>query len=147
LRQTLAWFNQQGECTALTSRQAEIAAIVPLLDAWACAQLHQALARFASGLEGSWGYDQRADQVYQADSTRYPRAVVQALAWGWPLPRQATNSKTDGRRTCLTPDAACSFASAATCLPEAGEVLHKELIEALDAEVRSASLIEHVNSA
>ena len=55
LRHALALFDAQGESPALRSRQAEIAAIVPLLDALACAQLHQALASFTSGLEGYWG--------------------------------------------------------------------------------------------
>jgi len=48
LRQTLELFNQQGEFTELTSRQAEMAAIVQLLDELTCAHLHQALASFAS---------------------------------------------------------------------------------------------------
>ena len=147
LRQTLELFNQQGEFTELTSRQAEMAAIVQLLDELTCAHLHQALASFASGLEGYWGYYQRAEQVYQAYSIRYPRAVVQALAWGWQLQRQATNSKTYGTRKGLTQDAEFYFAYAATYLPETGEGLQKEMIEALDAEVRSSSLIENVNSA
>jgi len=73
--------------------------------------------------------------------------VVQALAWGWQLQRQATNSKTYGTRKGLTQDAAFYFAYAATYLPETGEGLQKEMIEALDAEVRSSSLIENVNSA
>lgn len=147
LRQTLELFNEQGEIIALTSRQADIAVIIDLMDTLACAQLHQALASFASGLEGYWGYYQRAEHVYQAYSTRYPRDVVQALALAWQLQRQATNSKTSGSRKRLAQDAACYFAYAATFLPDACEVLHKAMVEALDAEVRSSSLIENVNSA
>jgi hypothetical protein len=147
LRQALELFDERGELTDLTSRQAEIAAIVQLLDELACARLHQALASFASGLEGYWGYYQRAEQVYQAYSTRYPREVVQALALGWQLQRQARNSKTYGSRKRVAQDAAFYFAYAATFVPEAGEVLHKERVEALDTEVRSSSLIENVNSA
>jgi hypothetical protein len=147
LRQALALCDEQGEITALTSRQAEMAAIVQLLDALACAPLHQALASFASGLEGSWGYDQRAEQVYQEDSKRDPCAVVQALACGWQWQRQATNSKTYGMRQRLAPDAECSVASAATFLPEACEVSRKEMVAALETEGRSSSLVENVNSA
>jgi hypothetical protein len=62
LRQALEWFDAQGEIIALTSRQAEIAAIVQLMDELACAQRHQALASFTSGLEGYWGDYQRAEQ-------------------------------------------------------------------------------------
>jgi len=83
LRHALEVFDQQGEITALTSRQAEIDAIVELMDALHCAQLHQELASFTAGLAGYWGYYQRVEQVYQACLTRYPRAVVQALARGW----------------------------------------------------------------
>src|SRR5262249_10385 len=43
LRQALELFDEQGDSLALTSRQAEIAAIVQLMDDLACAQLHQAL--------------------------------------------------------------------------------------------------------
>jgi hypothetical protein len=140
-------FDDQGESTALTSRQAEIEAIVPLMDALACAQLHRALASFTSGLEGYWGYYQRAEQVYQEYSKCYPREVVQALACGWQLQRQATNSKAYGMRKRLAQDAEFSFAYAAIFLPEASEALQKEMVEALDTEVRSSSLIENVNSA
>jgi hypothetical protein len=146
LRQALELFDDQGEIIALTSRQAEIAAIVQLMDALACAQLHQALASFTSGLEGYWGYYQRAEQVYQEYHRRYPHEVVQALACGWQLARQATNSKAYGMRQRLVQDAEFYFAYAATLLPEASEALRKEMVEALDAEVRSSSLIENVNS-
>ena len=147
LRQALEVFDEQGESTELTSRQAEIEAIVQLLDALAGAPLHQALASFASGLQGYWGYYQRAEQVYQEYSKRYPHEVVQALACGWQLQRQATNSKAYGMRKRLAQDAEFYFAYAATCLPEASEALQKEMVEALDTEVRSSSLIENVNSA
>jgi len=146
LRQALELFDDQGEIIALTSRQAEMAAIVPLMDALACAQLHQALASFTSGLEGYWGYYQRAEHVYQEYHRRYPHEVGQALAYGWQLARQATNSKAYGMRQRLVQDAEFYFADAATLLPEASEALRKEMGEALDAEVRSSSLIENVNS-
>src|SRR5262249_41437817 len=146
LRQALELFDEQGEIIELTFRQAEIAAIVTLMDTLACAQLHQALASFASGLEGYWGYYQRAEPVYQEYRKRYPHAVVQALACGWQLARQATNSKAYGMRQRLAQDAEFYFAYAATFLPEGAEALRKEMVEALDTEVRSSSLIENVNS-
>ena len=96
--------------------------------------------------EGYWGYDQRAEQVYQEYRGYYPPEVVQALACGWQLARQATNSKAYGMRQRLGQDAEFYFAYAATLLPEASEALRKEMVEALDAEVRSSSLIENVNS-
>ena len=83
MRHALEVFDHQGEITALTSRQAEMDVIVPLMDALNGAQLHQELASFPSGLAGYWDYYRRVEQVYQACLTRYPRAVVQALACGW----------------------------------------------------------------
>src|SRR6266446_4041438 len=146
LRQALELFDEQGAITELAFRKAEIDAIVTLMDELDGAQLHQDLASFASGLEGYWGYYQRAEQVFQECITRYPREVVQALACGWQLARQATNSKVYGMRKRLAQDAKFYFAYAATLLPEASEALRKEMVEALDAEVRSSSLIENVNS-
>ena len=98
-------------------------------------------------MAGSWGSDQRAAQVSQAYSTRYPHDVVQALAVGWQVPRHATHSTTSGIRKRLAQDAACSCAYAATCLPETGAVLHKARLAALETAVRSASLIEKVTAA
>ena len=46
-------------------------------------QLNQALSSFASGLEGYWDYDQRAEASYQGLIQRYPRAVVEVCAYGW----------------------------------------------------------------
>jgi hypothetical protein len=146
LRQALELFDEQGAITTLAFRKAEIDAIVTLMDELDGAQLHQDLASFASGLEGYWGYYQRAEQVFQECITRYPYDVVQALACGWQLARQATNSKVYGMRKRLAQDAEFYFAYAATLLPEASEALRKEMVEALDAEVRSSSLIENVNS-
>jgi len=147
LRQTLEVFDHQGEIMALTSRQEEIDAIVELMDTLHCAQLHQELASFTAGLAGYWGYYPRVEQVYQVFLTRYPRAVVQALARGWQLARQATNSKTYAIRKRLAQEAESSFAAAATWRPDAAEAIRKEIVTALDTEIRSSSLIEHVNSA
>jgi hypothetical protein len=98
-------------------------------------------------LEGYWGYYQGVQQVYQECITRYPCDVVQALACGWQLTRQATNSKAYGMRKRLAQDAEFYFSYAATLLPAASEAIRKEMLEALDTEVRSSSLIENVNSA
>jgi hypothetical protein len=111
-------FDDQGELTELTSRQAEIEAIVTLMDTLDGAQLHQALVSFASGLQGYWGYYQGAQQVYQECITRYPREVVQALACGWQLERQATNNKAYGMRKRLAQDTKFYFSYAATLLPQ-----------------------------
>ena len=147
MRHALALFDDQGALTALTSRQAAIAAIVTLMDTLDGAQLHQTLVSFASGLQGYWGYDQGAQQVSQECITRSPREVVQALACGWQLARQATTNKAYGMRKRLAQDAKFSFSSAATLWPEASEAIRKERLEALDTEVRSSSLIENVHAA
>jgi len=146
LRQALELFDEQGMIPELTWRKAEIEAIVTLMDELDGAQLHQDLASFTSGLAGYWGYYQRAEQGLQAFLRRYPREVVQALACGWQLERQATNSKAYGIRKRLAQDAEFYFTYAATLLPEVSEALRKEMRAALDAEVRSSSLVENVNS-
>lgn len=112
-----------------------------------CSKLPPALTSFASGLEGSWGSDQRAAEVTPGWLTRSPRGVGEALACGWPVARQSINSKDSGIRKRLAQAAEWSNAYAAHLWPEHAEALRQEVGEALDAAVRSASLVENVDSA
>jgi len=146
LRHALALFDEPGMLPELTVRKAEIEAIVTLMNELDGARLHQALASCTSGLAGYWGSYQRAEQVLQAFLRRQPREVVQALACGWQLERQATNSTAYRIRKRLTQDAEFYFSYAATLLPAVSEALRKEMSAALDAEVRSSSLSEKVNA-
>ena len=73
--------------------------------------------------------------------------MVQALACGWQSERQATNSKDYGIRQRLAQEAELYYDYAASLLPAESETIRKEVVEALDAEVRSSSLVENVNSA
>jgi len=102
------------------------------------------LASFASGLEGYWGYYRRAEDVYQRLLQRYPRAVVEVCACGWQLKRQSTNSKDDGIRKRLAQEVEFYDDYAASLLPEQVAAIRKDVEETLDAEVRSASLVENI---
>ncbi len=55
LRKALEWFDSAGRLQDGASRKAEIAVILDLMREVGCAQLNQALASVASGLEGYWG--------------------------------------------------------------------------------------------
>ena len=146
LRKALELFDSEGRIPDGASRQAEIEAILALMRELGCAQLNQALSSFASGLESYWSYYRRAEDVYQGLTQRYPRAVVEVCACGWQLKRQSTNSKDYGMRKRLAQEAAFYDDYAASLLPEQGEAIRKEVEELLDAEVRSASLVENINS-
>ena len=149
LRAALDLCDSEGRLPALASRQAEIEAILELMRALGDAKLNQEVGSFAAGLEGYWGYYQRAEAAYQQVLARYPREVVQVLALGWQWQRQATNSKDYGLRMQLAQEAEFSFAYAASLLPEQlkrYEAIRNEVLEALEAEVRSSSLVENVNS-
>jgi hypothetical protein len=150
LREALELFDARGEIKELAARQAEIEAILELLRELGSAQLNQAVKSFASGLVGYWGYYQRAAQVYQGLRARYPYAegeVVRALACGWQLERQATNSKDYRVRQRLGREAEFYYDYAARLLPSGASAIRQEVVEALEAEVRSSSLIENINSA
>lgn len=147
LREVLELFDERGQIKDLAWRQAEIEVILGLMRELGCEQLNQEVKSFASGLEGYWGYYQRAEQVYQGLIKRYPQAVVQALASGWQLERQATNSKDYQVRKHLAQEAEFYYGYAASLLPTGAEDVRKEVVEALDGEVRSSSLIENINSA
>jgi hypothetical protein len=147
LRKALELFNSEGSIPDGASRQAEIGAILALMRELGCAQLNQALSSFASGLEGYWGYYRRAEGVYQGLMQRYPREVVEVCACGWQLKRQSTNSKDYGMRKRLAQEAVFYDDYAGSLLPEQVDVIRKEVEETLDAEVRSSSLVENINSA
>src|SRR6266487_2096588 len=147
LRKALALFDSAGRIPDSASQQAEIEAILALMRELGCAQLNQALSSFASGLEGYWDYYRRAEAVYQGLMQRYPREVVEVCACGWQLQRQSTNSKDDGMRKRLAQEAEFYDDYAGSLLPEHGEVIRKAVEETLDAEVRSSSLVENINSA
>jgi hypothetical protein len=147
LRKALELFNSEGRIQAGVSRQAEMGAIVALMRELGCAQLKQALSSCASGLEGYWSYDRRAEEVYQGLMQRYPRDVVEGCACGWQLQRQSTHSKDYGMRQRWAQEAEFSDDYAGSLLPEHVEVLRKEVEETLDAEVRSSSLVEKINAA
>jgi hypothetical protein len=150
LLQALELFDRQGRIPDLAWRQAEIACILELMGSLGSEQLNQELQSFAAGLEGYWGYYQRAEEVYWQLLERYPSAVVQALALGWQVQRQAGNSKDAGLKRRLEAEAEFYFGYAASLMAEPAEqyaAMRAEVIEALEAEVRSSSLVENVNSA
>lgn len=147
LRQAWAWFDSEGRINDLTARQAEIEAILALRRELGCEKRTQERKSCAAGLAGYWGYEQRAEEVYRQLRARSPCAVVQALACGWPLQKQATTNKDYGLRKHLTQAAEYSFDYAASLLPEPSEAIRQDVTAALDAEVRRASLVEHVNAA
>ena len=147
LRKALELFDSEGRIQHGASRQAEMQVILELMRELGCAQLNQAWSSFASGLEGYWGYDQKAEASYQGLIQRYPRDVVEVWAYGWQLQRQSTNSKDDGIRKRLAQEASFYDDYATSLLPEQGDAIRKEVEETLDAEVRSSSLVENINSA
>ena len=146
LRRALEAFDEQGALPALAQRQAEVAALLELLGTLESAELRKELKSFATGLESYGGYYERLAVVYEELCGRYPRAVVAALAYGWQLERQATNSKDYGVRKRLQQAAQQAYDQAARLAPETACATQAAVVVALSAEVRSSSLIENVNS-
>lgn len=147
LRRLLEAFDEQGQLPELQARQAEIRCVLELLATLDSAALRQELKSFASGLEGYWGYYERLAVVYEKLCAQQPRPVVAALACGWQLERQATNSKDYGLRQRLLQAAQAAYDAAARWAPADAVARQQAVVAALSAEVRSSSLIENVNSA
>jgi hypothetical protein len=145
LRQALELFDEAGKIKELAARQAEIKAILELMGELGCQKLKLELKSFAAGLENYWSYYRRAEAVCQDLLERYPGEVVEALACGWQIGRQASNNKDYGVRKNLSQQSEFYLDYAASLLPQGAEVI-REVVEALDREVRSSSLIENVNS-
>ena len=128
MREALELFDGRGEIKELASRKAEIEAILGLMRELRCEQLDQEVKSLASGLEGYWGYDQRAGQVYQGLVDRYPREVAQTLACGWQLEKQATNSKDYSVRKRLAQEAEFYYDYAASLPPTGASEIRKEVV-------------------
>ncbi len=147
LRRLLEPFDAAGALPALTQRQAEIACVLALFQELGHAPLTAAVASFAHGLTGYWGYYERLAVVYETLCAQHPRAAVAALACGWQRERQATNSKEYGARQRLQAAAQAAYDEAARLAPTDAAARQDAVREALSAEIRSSSLIENVNSA
>ena len=147
LRRLLEPFDEAGALLDLAVRQAEMACVLALFKTLGHEALTAAVASFAQGLKGYWGYYERLAVVNETLCTQHPRAVVAALACGWQRERQATNSKDYGTRQRLQQAAQAAYDEAARLLPTDAAARQDAVRAALSAEVRSSSLIENVNSA
>jgi hypothetical protein len=147
LRRLLEPFDEAGAPPELAHRQADIACVLELFKTLGHTALTEAVASFAHGLAGYWGYYERLAVVYETLCAQHPRAVVAALACGWQRERQATNSKEYDARKRLQAVAQAAYDEAARLLPTNAAARQDAVREALSAEVRSSSLIENVNSA
>lgn len=146
LRKALELFDSEGRIEDLLWRKAEIEAILGLMRELGCERLNQELKSFAAGLKGYWDYYQRAEEIYKELINRYPREVVEALACGWQLEKQAINNKDYWTRKRLMQEAEFYFDYAADLLPAHAGAIIKQVVAAFDTEVRSSSLVENVNS-
>ena len=79
-------------------------------------------------------------------SERYGWEVARALGCGWQLEKRAINSKDYRLRKQLQEEAEFYYEYAASLLPGGASEIRKEVVEALDEEVRSSSLIENISS-
>jgi hypothetical protein len=147
LRRRLEAFDEQGQLPELAVRQAEITCVLELLGTLESAALQAEVKSVATGLAGYWGYYERLAGVYEECCAAHPREVVAALARGWQIERQATNSKEYGVRQRLQAAAQEAYDEAAQQAPEGAVARQAAVTAALSAEVRSSSLIENVNSA
>lgn len=146
LREALELFDPKGQINDLATRKAEIEAILSLMNELGSEELKKEVKSFASGLEGYWNYYQRAGEVYQRLCERYGREVTQTLGCGWQLERQAVNSKDYKVKKQLQQGAKFYYDYAESLLPSGASEIRKEVVESLDGEVRSSSLIENINS-
>ncbi len=147
LRRWLEPFDAAGALSDLAPRQVELQCVLELFKTLGHAPLTEAVASFAQGLTGYWGYYERLAVVYETLCAQHPRAAVAALACGWQRERQATNSKEYGARQRLQQAAQMAYDEAARLAPTDAAARQDAVREALSAEVRSSLLIENVNSA
>lgn len=146
LRRLLEAFDEQGRLPELTLRQADIGVVLELLASLGSTSLPEEVKSLATGLAGYWGYYERLATVYEELCVQHPPAAVAELACGWQRERQATNSKDYGQGKRLRQAAQAHYDEAARRVTENAVARQQAVTEAFNAEVRSSSLIENVNS-
>jgi hypothetical protein len=111
-----------------------------------CQSLNSEIATLEKALSAYWGYFQRAETIYQAGAQRYPEEPLKAICLAWQYERQAKNSKNYPLQQHLKRQAQFYLDFAQCIDPLAFEEMKANVFDSFDANIRSSSLIENVNS-
>ncbi len=111
-----------------------------------CASLNPELTTLEKALPAYWDYFYRAEKIYQALAQIYPADALEAMSLAWQYQRQAKNSKAYTVQQGLQRAARFYLEYTQALYPERCAELHARVFADFDANIRSSSLMENVNS-
>jgi tetratricopeptide (TPR) repeat protein len=146
LKSAFDLFDTAGQCKDPARNLAEVLAILELMKSLGCESLNQELATLEKALPAYWDYFYRAAKSYQALAQIYPADALAAVSLAWQYGRQAKNSKCYAVQQSLHGEAQFYLQYAQAIDPERFAALQARVFADFDANIRSSSLIENVNS-
>jgi len=150
LKQAFDLFDATGNVKDPQRNLGEVLTILALMRSLECESLNPELATLEKALPAYWDYFYRAEKIYQALAQIYPADALQAMSLAWQYGRQAKNSKSYTVQQDLQREARFYLEYAQALYPERCAErcaeLHARVFADFDANIRSSSLIENVNS-
>jgi hypothetical protein len=146
LKRAFDLFDEAGNFKDPQQTLQEVRTLLELMKSLGCERLNQEIATVENALESYWGYFQRAETIYQELAQIYPEESLKAICLAWQYERQAKNSKNYQVQQYLKNEAQFYLDFAQEIDPVRFEEIKSNVFERFDANVRSSSLIENVNS-
>lgn len=146
LRQALDLFDAEGQLKDPSKTREEVQIILDLMGDLKSKALDQAIDTMKKGLDDYWGYVDRAEAIVGELAQICPPDLLQTLCLAWQYERHATNSKYYHIQQAFKREAQFYLAVAQSLDPTACAPIKETVFERLDANIRSSSLVENINS-
>lgn len=146
LKRAFDLFDAAGNFKDPSQNLLAVHTILELMKSLACENLNQELATLATALPAYWDYFYRAAAIYQTLAQTYSEEPLKATCLAWQYQRQAKNSKNYHVQQYLKGEAQFYLDFAQGLDPVSFAQMKAHVFESWDANLRSSSLIENVNS-
>lgn len=146
LKMAFDLFDPEGNFKDPQRNLEEVLTILELMRSLNCESLNQEIPTLEKALKAYWGYFQRAETIYHELAQTYPQETLKAICLAWQYQRQAKNSKSYKVQQYLKSEAQFYLDFAQSINPTQFGEIKSKVFECFDANIRSSSLIENINS-
>lgn len=146
LRMAFDLFDSQGNFKDPQKNLEEVLTILDLMRSLNCEGLNKEIQTLKNALEAYWGYFQRAEMIYRELAQTYSQEPLKPICLAWQYQKQAKNSKIYKVQQYLKNEAQFYLDFAQSINPTQFEEIKSNVFEGFDANIRSSSLIENINS-
>lgn len=146
LKMSFDLFDLKGDFKEPQKNLEEVLTILELMRSLNCESLNEEILTLEKALEAYWGYFQRAEAIYRELVQTYPQETLRPICLAWQYQRQAKNSKSYKVQKSLKREAKFYLDYAQSINLTQFEEIKSKVFEGFDANIRSSSLIENINS-